>query len=396
MILGLLGGVLIGLLIATVGVVSLPDTTLSDFIENLMSAQFGEAMLAAGVGILAFIVSLIVIVLIHESGHLICGLLSGYKFVSFRIFNLTIINIDGNLQIKHYSIAGTGGQCLLTPPDLPIDKIPTGWYNFGGILFNIVIFILVLPLFLLKLHPLLTECLIIFLLTDALLIILNGIPMKISGTGNDGYNLTALRHDMASKRGLAYALRSNALIQNGVRPKDMPEEWFEIPDNIDYRNQLEAAIPMMAASRLVDEMKYDEALDSFETLYSHKDEIIPLYVKEAACELVFLRLVCGDAEGACDLLDNNLKKYIETYRKTMSSKERILCAIELFMENNPEKALERYNGLSNRQNHYLLQGEVKSDLAIMKDILSKEMYCHPNNFVLKPQIPVYETDEKSQ
>lgn len=193
--------------------------------------------------------------------------------------------------------------------------------------------------------------------------------MKISGAGNDGYNMIALNKAPLSKRGFVDALRANALIQEGARPKDMPSEWFIIPDNIDYTNQLEVSIPMMAASRFVDEMKYQDALAEFEKLYTHRDRIIPLFLKEIACELVFLRLVCGDIEGAKELLDRDLKTYVETFRKVMSSKERILCVIALILEENRSRAVSIYENLLKRKDEYLLQGEVKSDLAIMQNIL---------------------------
>ena len=125
----------------------------------------------------------------------------------------------------------------------------------------------------------------------------------------------------------------------------------------------------MAASRLVDEMDFPEALKRFEELYGHKKELIGIYVKEIECELVFLRLITGDMDGAKELLTPELKKYIETYRKMMSSKERILCAIFLILENDRKTAEDIYYRLLKRENDYLLQGEVKSDLAIMKSIL---------------------------
>jgi len=34
-------------------------------------------------------------IIVHELGHLICGLLSGYKFVSFRIGSRMLIKIRG-------------------------------------------------------------------------------------------------------------------------------------------------------------------------------------------------------------------------------------------------------------------------------------------------------------
>ncbi|MDE5555012.1 MAG: hypothetical protein K2J10_07515, partial [Muribaculaceae bacterium] len=142
-------------------------------------------------------------------------------------------------------------------------------------------------------------------------------------------------------------------------------------DEIDYRNQLEMSLPLMRASRLIDEMDYKKALIEFESLYNHRQEIIPLYMREIACELVFLRLMSGETQAAADLLDDKLKKYINAYSHVMSSKERILCAIALVLENDREKANKIYENLLGRENKYLLQGEVKSDLALMEAMLAR-------------------------
>ena len=37
--------------------------------------------------ILAFFITVIIQTFIHEMGHMVCGLISGYEFNSFRIFN---------------------------------------------------------------------------------------------------------------------------------------------------------------------------------------------------------------------------------------------------------------------------------------------------------------------
>lgn len=147
LILGAAIGITAGLAIAAICIVCFTDISFSEYMLKLRSVEFSEACMAAGVGILAFIVSLLIIIPVHEFGHLICGLLSGYKFVSFRIFNLTFVNIDGKIRVKHYSVAGTGGQCLLSPPDFPLDKIPTTLYNFGGVLANIILGLVMLPLY---------------------------------------------------------------------------------------------------------------------------------------------------------------------------------------------------------------------------------------------------------
>ncbi|MCM1504914.1 MAG: hypothetical protein NC127_06940, partial [Muribaculum sp.] len=146
-------GIAAGLIIAAIGVVLFTDTTFAEFVENMASAKGVEIGCAALVALVSLGVAVVILIPVHEAGHLVCGLLSGYKFVSFRIFNLTFIKVNGKTKVKKFSVAGTGGQCLLTPPDLPLEQIPTIWYNAGGVLANISVLILVLPLFLLNLHP---------------------------------------------------------------------------------------------------------------------------------------------------------------------------------------------------------------------------------------------------
>ncbi|MDE6648729.1 MAG: M50 family metallopeptidase [Muribaculaceae bacterium] len=365
---GLFIGGLIGFLIGGLIVVAFTDTTMSEYIHKYYELDISEGVAVFLVALLSFIISLAILIPAHELGHLVCGLLTGYKFVSFRIFNYTLLKEDGKFRIKKFAVAGTGGQCLLTPPDLPLEDIPTGWYNFGGILANIILLLIALPFFLSDLNPFVAEALGIFILTDIIMILLNGIPMQAGGVGNDAYNMKLLRKNILSKQGIINQLRANALIQNGVRPKDMPDEFFLNPDEIDYRNALEVSIPLMYSGREIDRMDYDEALRLLESLYSHKDEIMPLYVKEIECELAFLYLRKGDIEKAELLLDKNLRKYIDTYRKMMSSKERLTVAISLYLERNEAKARNIYDSFYARKNDYLLQGEVKSDLALIEDM----------------------------
>lgn len=367
---GLLGGIVGGLLLAWVGLRIFSGVSFSEFVGKLTSAGMDEMMWSVLVGIAAFAISLPLLVIAHEAGHLVFGRLTGYRFVSFRIFNFTFVKVDGRLRVKRFSIAGTGGQCLLTPPDLPLEKIPTGWYNAGGIIVNLLLLLIVIPLFWLPLNPFVREALLIFCLTDGVLLLLNGIPMKVGGLGNDAYNILSLRHNMKAKKAIVVQLRTNALIQYGRRPKDLPGEWFEWTTDIDFRNPLEVAIPMMYASRLMDEMMFEEAYEKFEELYKHKGEIIPLYLNEIACELAYCAMVTGRKERAEELLDSKLMAYVKRYAKVMSSKQRLLFAKALYIDGDRDAAMKIYDTLRASEDRYLLQGEVKSDLAMMSHCLN--------------------------
>ena len=367
---GLLIGIAAGFMIGAIFIVAFTDTTLSGFIANLTTADAAGSVTAAIVGMASFLVSLAILIPAHEAGHLVCGLLSGYRFVSFRILNFTFIKIDGKIHVKRFSVAGTGGQCLLLPPERPLNQIPTAWYNAGGVLANLILLLAaVWPMVCLDLNALTFEALAIFCLTDGIIILMNGIPMKLGGIGNDAYNMLYLRHNPLSKQALVLQLRTNALIQDGMHPKDMPDDWFEWKTDIDYSNPLEVSIPLMYASRLVDEMRWEEAYTKFAKLYGHKADIIQLYVNEIACELAFCAMVTGRNDEAKRIIDPKLKKYIETDRNVMSSKQRILCAEALYMDLDRQKAYDIYSSMKQSRDKYLLKGEVESDLDIMERIL---------------------------
>ncbi len=374
-ILGLLGGLLVGVIIGALAggliVMVFTDTTFEEYIAKYNTIDLWEYAAAALVGVVSLVVSVTLLVPLHEGGHLICGLASGYRFVSFRIFSLTWLKDNGRLRVKHYSIAGTGGQCLLSPPDIPLSRIPTALYNLGGIIANFAALLIAASLFLLDSNAFFKEFLAIFCLIDAFMLVLNGIPMPFGGINNDAYNVRMLRRSPESKRGFVIQLRSNALIQPGVRPKDMPAEWFAIPDRINYANALEAAIPIMAASRLLDCKRYEEAYQAFEDLYSKRTEIMGLYVKEIQCELIYTALLTGRKDRARSLLNKEISEYIKSSRKIMSSKERILCAIDLYLNDDYDSAYGIYTKLIENRDRYLLQGEVSSDIALMSEIVRR-------------------------
>ncbi len=105
----------------------------------LAEGRFGVRLLIYA-GFLIFMCVVIVAQLIlHEAGHLIARLLSGYKFSSFRVFSFMWLRDGNRIRLCRLSIAGTGGQCLMTPPPMKDGKIPVMLYNLGGPLMNLIL-----------------------------------------------------------------------------------------------------------------------------------------------------------------------------------------------------------------------------------------------------------------
>ena len=103
-------------------------------------ASPGETLMSVGILLLGFYVMLYLQIVVHEAGHLVFGLLTGYRFSLFRIGSLTFLRdpVSGKIRVKRMQLAGTGGQCLLVPPQ-PVDgKIPFALYHLGGSLMNLI------------------------------------------------------------------------------------------------------------------------------------------------------------------------------------------------------------------------------------------------------------------
>jgi len=78
-------------------------------------------------------------IVLHEAGHLLFGLLSGYRFLSFRIGSFVLIRDQGQFKIRRFNIPGTAGQCLMIPPPMNDGNYPFVLYNLGGGLVNLLL-----------------------------------------------------------------------------------------------------------------------------------------------------------------------------------------------------------------------------------------------------------------
>ena len=314
-------------------------------------------------------------IVLHEAGHLVCGLLSGYRFVSFRVGSITLFKDgDGKLRFKRFKLAGTGGQCLMSPPvDVPLDKIPTQLYNAGGVLVNLLCAIvsLLLLIFCDGMPSGLRYFLAATLAIGLVFALLNGIPLKFGGVANDGYNLFNLHRDKQAVKGFAVQLLVNEKLQNGTRLAHMPNELFDLGGDINYRDPLQANVGLMSFSRELDQGHLELAHEHFkELLHSHDDELIPLYKLEAKSELTYTSLATGDKElaQAC-VADKMMMTYITKHARVMSSKQRVLMAKALLLDGDRARAEQLYNEVIARHDSYLMQGEVETDIELMKRLL---------------------------
>lgn len=174
--------------------------------------------------LLGFYACLFLHTFLHETGHMLFGLMTGYQFVSIRFFNFMLIKLDGKIKIRKMSLSGTGGQCLMLPPATD-GSSPTRWYHWGGCIVNLLTsllaFFIAIPLY----HAVIPwTVLVIFGICGVGTAILNGFPLR--SLGNDGYNAMTLSKRKYARIAVEKTLYMNQAIADGMRVKDMPEEWI--------------------------------------------------------------------------------------------------------------------------------------------------------------------------
>lgn len=355
----------IGFFIGFLQDVYLKDSTIFNFgFNNLLDYIFETLGF-----LLMFILGFIVHIIIHEGGHLIFGLVSGYSFVSFRIGSFIIIKENENLKLKRFNIPGTAGQCLMMPPDLKDEKFPFILYNFGGVILNFIVSVLGILFTILlngKLFPYngtLDAILILSGIAGMFVVLTNGIPMKIGGIANDGYNALSMIKDGNARKGFYTQLRVNGLQSQGIRIKDMDIEIFNLSDNADLSNPLNTSMRLMEYNWYLDNMDLENARKTINTLIPYFNKLVPIYRYEINCERIFLELL-----GDCDksfidrLYNKDLKKYIKA-AKFMISKNRLMMAYEAYYNENEIKALGYYEEIKDLAKRSPVKGD--SDMEIM-------------------------------
>jgi len=300
---------------------------------------------------------------------LVAGLLTGYRFVSFRIFNYVLIRRNGKLQIQKFNVSGTAGQCLMAPPQKLLDEINMRWYNMGGVLANAIVSTIALALVIYCDMP---NWAFIFMIMIIVIgyysALMSGVPMKMSGISNDGYNMLYLERSPHDKRLVCQMLEVNAKIQEGTLINELPDEMFN-EEPVDWSDGIQANWQLMVVGRMEAEHRWEDALRLINEALA-EPQMMPLLANEFSLEKIFICLITGRNDEARALDTDQLRDYVHKFERTQSGKQRITFAVALLQNNKKDEAISILNNLKAHRDNYLMQGEVATDIELMEYVLS--------------------------
>ena len=299
----------------------------------------GQEVLLFAMLMLSVYAAMLLQIIIHEGGHLVFGLATGYKFSSFRILSWMLVREEGKLRLRHLSLAGTGGQCLMAPPDLKDGRVPFLLYNFGGSVMNLLsCFLFGGFSFLFPRESFFNFFFLVLVLVGVGFGLMNGIPLHLGQVDNDGANALSLLRSREAVRAFWIQMKVNEQVSRGVRISDMPEEWFTMPAEDAMDNALTAYIGVLACSRLMDQGRFEEADAMMESLLSGESRIPGLHRGLMICDRIFLEAIGQNRPEALEnLMTGEQKKFMKAM-KTFPSVLRTEYALALLADKDPAKA----------------------------------------------------------
>lgn len=323
--------------------------------------------------ILSFILFLVSIVLamyfqiiVHELGHLVFGLLTGYTFSSFRIGSCMVMKDAGKLRLKRIKIAGTGGQCLMIPPTLRDNTMPYALYGFGGCFANLIISVLFLLFYMFLSNVLFWGTFsIMTVICGVAFAILNGIPMK-GLVSNDGYNVLEQKRNSEAVYSMWVQLSVNEKLAKGESLRNIPDECLYMPDEHGLTNVLVATIGVFYANRLLAMQKFTEATEAIDQLLQGKTAICELHRKLLVCDKIYCVLVSGKSFESIGLLYNKTQKQFMKQMKKFPSVLRTTYAIELLYNGNDSEAEKTLHAFHAIAKTYPYQGDMKDELNLIE------------------------------
>ena len=334
-----------------------------------------QSLVPLVIALFIMVVMFFVHIIIHEGGHLLFGWLSGYRFSSFRIANIILANNDGKLQIKKYSIPGTGGQCLMIPPKEKGEEVPFVLYNLGGVLTNLITaMIALIALLLWDGNAIVRTILSIFSATGFVQALQNGIPMTTKQVANDGMNILKLKKNPKALKAFVNTFYIHEQTTMGKRLRDMPEKYFEICEGDSIMDSISVTVLIYRFMRLIDLGKIDEAMKLGEELLDHVDAMAGIHANMVKLELMYCRILSDYPKEKIDELyeDKEVKAFLKVAGRMIST-PRYQYAYALLVERDERKAEKYYNDFYRILKNYPYKADAETEEELL--LMAKGKQC---------------------
>ncbi|MDO5292243.1 MAG: hypothetical protein Q4F05_05775 [bacterium] len=357
--------------LGAIGIVMMLDTVGLGLVEG------AEVNIGLSIGVIWFFVILVLLlhIAIHELGHVVFGLCTGYRFISYRFFSFVIQRTKKGVRINRYSVPGTLGQALMEPPKLKDGRIPYIWYNLGGALFNFLLVGVSLAVNAMNDNYFVRTFFTMSILIGLFLGVSNIFPYSEKGM-SDGCNILNLHRHPEKIKYFYMQLAMVAQLADGKQWTEMDPEDFKVDENQDKVDSFNLIAYLYRVNMAYANKEFDEARRQVEYLYCNKGNLNAIHQKVVQLEKLFLELIGENRRGTVDQL---YTKEIQQFLKAMKyevSTYRVQMAYEELYNQDDVAALKCYKEGMKRVAKAPYYGEAtleKSLLNFLKEKVEKQI-----------------------
>ena len=326
-----------------------------------------------------YLMATVVCQLIHITGRLLSGWLVGYRLGRLQIFNLEWFQ-SGQIRFKWHRGLNLHCSCNMIPSGEETNKYAVIFHLLGGVIFSgfvsgvllIVSSEFVAMRFFSTATYFISMVCLLFGITDI-------IPMEMKNGKNIGCCVLDIMHHPKAARASLIAQKIFESYMKGVRIKDMPADWFEIPSNLEMENFYLLHIGTMTCYRMMDEQQFEQADHLIARLLQAK--CLPASHRRALTgNRIFCELIGENrSEVVAALMTPKMEKQLKKAVQFDSDALKVLHAYALLHERDPLAAGEFKAALEKRAQTYYSASAVQenleqmayaADIAVKRGILS--------------------------
>lgn len=303
---------------------------------------------------------------LHETGHMVFGLLTGYRFSSIRFLSFMFIKEEsGKIRLKKYKVAGTGGQCLMLPPEDGGEGCPYVLYNLGGCIVNLVIGIIAVGVHLIAGNSIISLIFYIIGIIGIFTAVINGIPVQEAS--NDGYNTLLFSKNKDALKIFHIELNIVEKQSRGVPVSEMPKEWFDYLEGIkEFDNNMGVSAYTVVLGYYVEKKDFGKVKEMCVYAEENIKGMMALHEGIIKAEHLFVEIMTGmDKDKIEELTDDKNRKTYELL-KTQISMLRVWYAYYLLYKNDKDKAEKYLDKFNKSEKTYPYKADFESEKNLIK------------------------------
>lgn len=262
--------------------------------------------------VIGFVITIPIFVALHETGHLVFGLITGYRVLSFKLGPFEWYQKGDKVSFRMNPLSSFAfGQCLMTPPKKKKKgKIKFYLYNAGGLIFSYALTFLFILLFFL-INNVYVKFLFVPIISVSVFLLINN-SMYQKGGINDVCNHMLAKKNPKYINAIMYQLEMVSNIYNGKRygAKTSYEPYYE--NNL---NHITVAVVQFRFLQAIDKDDFPLAKEMSTLLKKNYHNIMIPQLKMAMIfEILYADLV----------IEKNMTSFRRHF-KWITEKEKVLC-----------------------------------------------------------------------